>query len=136
MNSRQLVLLGLVLLAALLSGCTSQIGEGSQEQVNATFLAVANGNTILDETIAVDKGTNAFEAMQQVADVGYEEHAGMGGVFVTSINGVSPSENQYWSLSVNGEESPVGIMRIIINEDITIEWRLAGLSECTVCYGS
>jgi len=93
----------------------------SSQEVSISFKAFA-GDSILDQTISVKTGTNAFEAMQQVATVEFTDYGEMG-VLVETINGFAPSENEFWKLFVNGEESALGISSIIITEDIEIEWR-------------
>ncbi len=101
----------------------------SGEKAPVSFKAFADRD-VLNKTIEVEKGTNAFDAMQQVATVGYQDFGEMG-VLVESINGVKPEENQFWKLFVNGEQAQVGISSITIEEDTTIEWKTEAIEAYT-----
>ena len=92
------------------------------ETVNVSFKAIANGEIILDTNAEVAKGTNAFDTMQEVTSVEFQDFGSMG-VMVESINGTKPKENEFWKLFVNGEEAAVGISSISIEEDTAIEWK-------------
>ena len=100
------------------------------ETVNVSFKAVANGETVLDTVAEVGKGTNAFDAMQEVADVEFQDFGEMG-VMIESINGTMPKENEFWKLFVNGEEAAVGISSISIEEDTAIEWKTESIESYT-----
>lgn len=92
-----------------------------QETATVSFKATAGTQTVLDKQIKVEKGTNAFEAMQLAAEVGYQETAY--GPMVETINGASHGTNQFWALYLNGEMAMVGINGITIDKDTTIEWK-------------
>ncbi len=93
-----------------------------------TFTATAGGEVILNKTIEVDTGINAFEAMNDVAEVGSQDFGEMG-VMVESINGVTPGENEFWALYVNGEMAVTGINGITLEKDTLIEWKLEGIED-------
>jgi len=90
--------------------------------------ADASGQIVLDKIIRVDPGTNAFDAMLSVANVGYQDYGSLG-VMIETINGTSPKENEFWKLFVNGEQAALGISAITINEDTTIEWKTEAIEE-------
>lgn len=113
-----LVVLWIVVMAVMPMTPPTEAGEG---EVLVLFKATANGNEILNKEIVFKEGINAFDAMQQVATVGYQDFGEMG-VMVESINGVKPGENQFWKFFLNGEEATVGISSVTIQEDTTIEW--------------
>lgn len=96
--------------------------EGAQEFL-VTFKAVSGEQTILNKTLGVMQGTNAFEAMQTVATVGYQDYGEMG-VMVESINGKKASENEFWALYIDGEMAATGINAVTIEKDTTIEWKI------------
>ena len=94
----------------------------SSQKVIATFKATAGTETILNKTISVEKGTNAFEAMQSTATVSYQDYGSMG-ILVESINGKKPGQNQFWALYIDGEMATTGISSITIEKDTLIEWK-------------
>ena len=96
-------------------------GSG-KETVSVSFKALAGEQIVLDKTITVEKGANAFEEMKKIAAV--ETQMSAYGAFVTSINGVAPTEKQYWALYVDGQMSEKGIDAITLEKGTAIEWRL------------
>jgi len=46
------------------------------------------------------------------------------GDFVTSINGITPDSNQFWSMYVNGEMSQVGAADYETKSTDTIKWQI------------
>lgn len=100
------------------------------ESVAVSFKAIAGNETILDKIIQVENGTNAFEAMQTIADIGYQDYGEMG-VMIESINGVKPKENEFWSLYVDDEMAMTGISAISIEKDTTIEWKTTAIESYT-----
>jgi len=121
-----LVLIGLVVLWFVFASIVPAQNSQSTAEVNVSFKAFAGEETVLDATTMVAKGTNAFEAMQQVADVEFQDFGAIG-VMVESINGVKPGQNEFWKLFVNGEEASVGISGIAIEADTAIEWKIESL---------
>ncbi|MBN2066989.1 MAG: DUF4430 domain-containing protein [Candidatus Diapherotrites archaeon] len=97
--------------------------DGNGEKVNVAFKAVAGSGTVLDETVSVAKGANALDEMKKIADVKTTSYPGIGAI-VTSINGISPGENQFWALYVNNEMSPVGISSITLDQDMEVKFAL------------
>ncbi len=60
------------------------------------------------------------------------------GAFIDSIDGTDddPTAGRFWMLSINGEESGVGVSEAIISEDEVItsavlEWRYVGAAEAS-----
>ncbi|MDP2974361.1 MAG: DUF4430 domain-containing protein, partial [Candidatus Diapherotrites archaeon] len=80
---------------------------------------------VLDQTITVEKGANAFEEMKKIVDVNSSTHPTFG-IFVIGINGVFSTEKTYWALYVVGQTSGTGISAITLEKDTAIEWRLEG----------
>lgn len=70
---------------------------------------------------ATTDGDNAFELLQENADVEFEQYDF--GVFVKSINGVSGDNEYFWSLYVNGEQSVTGADQTFLEEGDLVEWR-------------
>ena len=106
-----------------ISGCVTQNSGANQgqEKANVFFRATGLDGVILEKTIQVEKGTNAFEAMQQATTVGYTDYGEMG-ILVESINGTTLPETHYWKLVVDGQDSAVGISGITIEKDTAIEF--------------
>ncbi len=124
------LLLGLLILwFVFISGVPVEY-TSPYEKVNVSFKAVANEETVLDTTTEISKGTNAFEAMQEIAEVEFTDYGEMG-VMIDSINGITPRANEFWKLFVNDEEAMVGISSIIFEEDTAIEWKIDSFDSYT-----
>lgn len=100
------------------------------EKAIVSFKVNAENQTVLDRAIQVEKGSNAFDAMQKVATLEYQDYGEMG-ILVESINGIKPKENEFWSLYLDGEMAMVGISSIIIEENTTIEWKTESMEAYT-----
>ena len=132
-----LLLVGLIVLWFVFISIIPAESNSPNETVNVSFKANAgeeipnsiNAN-VLDVTTKVTKGTNAFDAMQEVAEIEFTDYGEMG-VMIDSINGTTPEENEFWKLFVNGEEAMVGISSIILEEDTAIEWQIDSFDSYT-----
>ena len=102
----------------------------SSGKVNVSFKAIANEESVLDTIVEISKGTNAFDAMQEVAEIEFTDYGEMG-VMIDSINGVTPRANEFWKLFVNNEEAMVGISSIILEDDIAIKWKIESFDAYT-----
>lgn len=127
-----LVLIGLVVLWFVFASIAPAAQNSQQPPAMATvsFKAFAGDENVLDVTTIVPKGTNAFDAMQQVAEVEFQDFGAMGAM-IESINGVKPGQNEFWGLYVNGEQSMAGISGITIEEDTAIEWKIESIESYT-----
>ena len=119
-----IILAGLLLLAA--SGCVQATQEQEAGQQAETFnLSVKyfdeSGAVVLDETISVEAGANAFEAMRENIEVDYEMSSY--GAFVKGLGGVATPDNHYLALYVNGEYASKGIGDYTVDEDMLLEWK-------------
>ena len=75
------------------------------------------------QTVSYDgeDGQNALDLLKDKADVQAEESSI--GSFVTEINGVRNSEDQFWMFYVNGELAPVAADQYETQNGDKIEWR-------------
>lgn len=71
----------------------------------------------------VPVGTTALDAMQATVALETKEYADLG-LFVTSLCGIKPPSGKFWSPTVNGKRSQVGIARIKIESDTRLDWKL------------
>jgi hypothetical protein len=119
----------LIVMVALVSliGCT-QIHSVPVEVSGLTRLQITvrdtEGIPIFNEDQMLKPNTNAFEAVKELIDnnLTYKEYDF--GVFVESILGITPKEDEFWSLYVNGEQAAQGISSYTISEDMLIEFKL------------
>lgn len=127
-------------LAFLLAGCI-QILEGEDQRENGALeqnlgertvfslkLFDSKGSLLLDKNQEVEKGINAFEAMQQAAEVEYEDYGSLG-AFVKSIEGIKPGQGNYFALYINGVYANKGISSYSIKEETLIEWKIEKLED-------
>lgn len=82
----------------------------------------ANGNTIVDDSNNFAEGTEAIDAMSELAAVEYTQYSW--GVMIISIDGVAAGDHQFWALYDDGNFSNVGISDIEVNRPLNLEWRL------------
>ncbi len=125
-----LLLLGLLVLWLVFISTIPAEYNSPYEKVNVSFKAIVNEETILDTTAEIAKGTNAFEAMQEITEIEFTDYGEMG-VMIDSINRVTPKANEFWKLFVNGEEAAVGISSITIEEDTEIKWKTESIDSYT-----
>lgn len=125
-----LALIAIVALAIVFAIIVLPKNNSSPAGASISFKAIANGETILDSTAMVAMGTNAFDAMQEIANVEFQDFGAMG-VMVEAINGVKPGQNEFWGLYVNGEQSMAGISGITIEADTAIEWKIESVESYT-----
>ena len=69
----------------------------------------------------VPQGITALEAMRGTVAMETKEYDGLG-LFVTRLCGVEPAKGKFWSPSVDGEKSKLGIARIKIEKDTRLSW--------------
>lgn len=83
-----------------------------------------NGTIILDETENFSEGTEALDAMQELATIEYTQYTF--GAMILSINGISASsaDHEYWALYEDGNYSMVGVSEINIDSPTFLEWKL------------
>lgn len=99
------------------------------EPMTIQFVAQTDLDIILDETVDVSKcsNANAFDEMNKIADLEYETYEGIG-AYITSINDVGSTFDEYWMLYVDDEMSLVGISQLELEDGMLMEWRLEGFS--------
>lgn len=124
----------LILAGLLLSGCTSQTNTSATGdttpapqlgQVSVTLQALEGSALLCGGETAFAEGTNAFDAMKEACELTYEEYPF--GVYITSIEGVQPKENEYWALYVNGAYAEKGISDYALEDGMELEWRIETL---------
>lgn len=81
-----------------------------------------DGNEIASESLVVEKGLPALEAMRKSARI--ESKSFVAGEFVESINNVQAGPGQYWALYVNQQYADKGIGLYGVDSNQTMEWRL------------
>src|SRR3989338_3075173 len=128
MNLKLSALAGILLLAVLLSGCTSQTATNSGLNTETAKAAIkiidANGNEIFGKTIDFAKGSNGLNVLENSGlQVEAKTYVGMGSM-VTGINGITADSAHYWALYVNGAYADKAIDAYILNSDTAIELRL------------
>jgi len=70
------------------------------------------------------EGVDALTLLKQSYAVETQDFGSGLGEFVKEINGVEPTDNQFWSLYVNGQQAQVGAASYITKAGDKVEWRL------------
>ena len=78
-------------------------------------------------------GSTAFDALDKVAKV--EATDSEYGKFITSINGVSQNESNYWLFFVNNELASVGSSSYVLESGDEIEFRFMDSQEASALMG-
>ncbi|MBI2597793.1 MAG: DUF4430 domain-containing protein [Candidatus Diapherotrites archaeon] len=125
MNDLDKKFFAFVILLVLLFGCTQQLENEAENTVQSAKFSLkvsANGETLVDKALVLQKGTNALKAMKSAVKVQTQETSF--GEFVTGIAGVQADSKHYWALYVNGKYAEKGIGQYTLEEDTLIEWQL------------
>ena len=126
MNKKILFLLIILIIVSF--GCTEVVTSQETTQFENVKLVVSNGDEILfSKNGDMRNGLNDFDAVDILLDgnLDYDEYDF--GFFITSIVGVTPGPNQFWSLYIDGEKASQGILSYTISKDILIEFKLEEL---------
>lgn len=112
-----LIILGLGLMAGAQLSQSSV--DSDQIQVNLT---VDYRDSVDSRMVDVNNSSSAFNALNSTYDVQYQKSSY--GYFITSINGVSGNESNYWIYEVNGEAPEVGAGQYTLEENDKLKFSL------------
>jgi hypothetical protein len=77
------------------------------------------GTSEKSETIVVQNGTTAFEALNSTVKVEYKEYAGMGKI-ITSIDGIASNNTYSWLYFVDDKLAMVSADKYLLTKDSSI----------------
>ena len=112
---RLLVVLFVGLLSAQLAFSDD---TSSHDTVQLSLTVTSTGQLNISAVKQVEKGINAFDAIDQLVVVGFKETDW--GPQIMSLGSVEAIGNTYWALYVNGKMSMVGAKDVILDDDIFI----------------
>ena len=112
---RLLVVLFVGLLAAQLAFSDE---TSSHDTVQFSLTVTSTGQLNISAVKQVEKGINAFDAIDQLVVVGFKETDW--GPQIMSLGSVEAIGNTYWALYVNGKMSMVGAKDVILDDDTFI----------------
>ena len=108
-----------VLFIGLLSTQLAFSDEASTvDTVLFSLTVTSTGQLNISAVKQVEKGINAFDAIDQLVVVGFKETDW--GPQIMSLGGVEAIGNTYWALYVNGKMSMVGAKDVILDDDTFI----------------
>lgn len=122
------MLAGILLIAALLSGCinsNNSQASSNAEKFDVSIKVISSEKTLVDQTIAVEKGKTALQALQSVSLVDTKDYSF--GKFIASISGINASSSEYWAFYVNGEYAQVGADAYKIEAPASFEFKIEKL---------
>ncbi len=90
----------------------------SHDTVQFSLTVTSAGQLNISAVKQVEKGINAFDAIDQLVVVGFKETDW--GPQIISLGGIEAVGNTYWALYVNGKMSMVGAKDVILDDDIFI----------------
>ncbi len=112
---RLLVVLFVGLLAAQLAFSDE---TSSHDTVQFSLTVTSTDQLNISAVKLVEKGINAFDAIDQLVVVGFKETDW--GPQIMSLGGIEAVGNTYWALYVNGRMSMVGAKDVILDDDTFI----------------
>ena len=112
---RLLVVLFVGLLAAQLAFSDE---TRSHDTVQFSLTVTSTGQLNISAVKLVEKGINAFDAIDQLVVVGFKETDW--GPQIMSLGGIEAVGNTYWALYVNGKMSMVGAKDVILDNNTFI----------------
>ena len=112
---RLLVVLFVGLLAAQLAFSDE---TSSHDTVQFSLTVTSTDQLNISAVKLVEKGINAFDAIDQLVVVGFKETDW--GPQIMSLGGIEAVGNTYWALYVNGKMSMVGAKDVILDDDTFI----------------
>jgi hypothetical protein len=108
-----------VLFVGLLSTQLAFSDETSSHDTVQFSLTVTSTDQLnISAVKQVEKGINAFDAIDQLVVVGFKETDW--GPQIMSLGGIEAVGNTYWALYVNGKMSMVGAKDVILDDDTFI----------------
>jgi len=133
LNRKTILFCALLVILSVFLGCTTQQTASTasitpQDLVHFSVVLKDDYNSIVfSESSSIAKGSTAFEAMRSLADLNivYEQYAF--GPFIKGLGNkvaISPDNNLYWSLYVDGNYADKGINDYKLNSDTNILWAL------------
>ena len=112
---RLLVVLFVGLLTAQL---TFSDETSSHDTVQFSLTVTSTDQLNISAVKLVEKGINAFDAIDQLVVVGFKETDW--GPQIISLGGIEAVGNTYWALYVNGKMSMVGAKDVILDDNTFI----------------
>ena len=112
---RLLVVLFVGLLTAQL---TFSDETSSHDTVQFSLTVTSTDQLNISAVKLVEKGINAFDAIDQLVVVGFKETDW--GPQIVSLGGIEAVGNTYWALYVNGKMSMVGAKDVILDNNTFI----------------
>jgi hypothetical protein len=112
---RLLVVLFVGLLTAQLAFSAE---TSSHDTVQFSLTVTSTGQLNISAVKQVEKGINAFDAIDQLVVVGFKETDW--GPQIISLGGIEAVGNTYWALYVNGKMSMVGAKDVILDDNTFI----------------
>jgi len=116
------IILGLVVLAG--SQLAQSPSTGDQIEVNLT---VDYRDSVESQIVNVNNSSTVFDALNSSYSIEYQESSY--GYFITSINGVSGNESDYWIYEVNGEAPEVGLGQYRLSDQDNLDFALLNEAE-------
>jgi hypothetical protein len=108
-----------VLFVGLLSAQLAFSDEiSSHNTVQLSLTVTSTGQLNISAVKLVEKGINAFDAIDQLVVVGFKETDW--GPQIMSLGGIEAVGNTYWALYVNGKMSMVGAKDVILDNNTFI----------------
>lgn len=134
MRNRKLATLTGIVLLLVLSGCSASTSlpsnmsnptpAGHSTSVKVVVTTDFSKEVLLEQTIEIEPGTSAIDALKMVAKV----ETKYGGGFINAINGISSEyegtrkEKKDWFLFINGISSNVGAKDYILRDGDIEHW--------------
>lgn len=104
------ILAGVFLTSCLPNGQLTNPSPSANDVTPEAELKVSVPNMVL---VATESGQSAFDLLQSHATIETQDY-GQAGVFVTGINGLTNTSQNYWAFYINGEYSQTGASQTML----------------------
>jgi hypothetical protein len=114
----------LVAVVLLIGGIAGGIYyKNNQEKTDSSTSSEESASTAIEYNGA--EGMSALNLLLELADVKYENSEA--GAYVTAINGLANTDNEFWLYSVNDEQAMVAADKYITKDGDKIKWEYKGM---------
>lgn len=96
-------------------------------QINVTYTGASDRSADFYST-SLSESQTAWDVVKTVIGVEnlqYTDYGGDLGIFITGINGIVPTGNQFWEFRVNGQSSLVGVSSYVVNNGDSLDFVIA-----------
>lgn len=109
---------------------TQTVGQATKPESKPGFIIITQtveGSNLNGPYLQILTGATAQDSLTISHNVAYTNYGSMG-IFVQSIDGITPDSKHFWEFFVNGKSSNVGASSYTLKDGDKIEWKVSTIS--------